>query len=172
MIKKLIFISTFVVLATACTAQQQSIPPQPSSPSVPTAPTAPAVPSSPPVSTAPLGSASVADATLKNQEWGNDSLVLDIGTDSSTVSLACSNGEITEPFTVSHGQFSLNGTYHPEGPPRASIGSDGQPEANDYSSTFTGSIEDGVMHFTIGSGGSEYDLTQGKFTLRNEPCPL
>jgi hypothetical protein len=164
MIKKYIFAGLLVVFATACTAQQ-----------VPSSP-APASPAAPPQTTPITPTAPIADMTLQNQEWGNDSLVLDIGTDSSNVNLACSNGTITQPFTIANQAFSLSGTYHPEGPPRALVGPDGTPETPDYSASFSGTIADGVMHFTItpkeGYGGSEYDLTKGSFTLRNQACPL
>jgi hypothetical protein len=106
---------------------------------------------------------------MENAEWGNNSLILDIGTDSSTVTFECSGGH----------SFSLSGTYHPGGPPRATIDPNtGEPVTPDYGATYSGFLGgqgDTTMDFTITPHGGtpmDYELTQGKFTMTRQACPL
>ncbi len=168
MIKKLLLATIILLFATACTAKTSVSVPVQSQPE----PTPPTVQNIPPATPSSNG--------LANQEWGSASLILDIGSDSSTVTLGCSNGEIPEPFTFveasTNDDFSLAGTFHPEGPPRATINPvTGSPITPDYSAVFSGSISNGMMHLTItpkDMPGQSYDLTQGHFTLPRQACPL
>lgn len=185
--KKIIFTGAIVLMTAGCTAQTNSTGSSASKSSdQPGMPSAVLPPNfHPPANqTNPPGAPIIipASGTIQNQDWGSSSLILNIGTTSSTVSLVCSGGEITEPFNLEKGNngaevFSLKGNYHPGGPPRATINPiTGEPETPNYNATYSGFIKNGSMHFVItpetGGQNQEYDLQPGKYTLPARPCAL